>query len=178
MHKAWIDPFAVADRLVTNRDYLEFMSDGGYRDPLLWLANGWAAVRDRGIEAPLYWERVDGEWMQWTLAGMRPVEPDEPVCHVSFYEADAFARWMGHARAEWSGCRLPTEREWEHAARSLGFATEEGNFLESGKLHPQAGKLLLARQTATRGARRRAKSGSGPRATTRRTLATSRSTAR
>jgi ergothioneine biosynthesis protein EgtB len=138
VHKAWIDPFAVADRLVTNRDYLEFIDDGGYRDPLLWLANGWAAVRDRDIAAPLYWERVDDEWRQWTLAGMRPVDLDQPVCHVSFYEADAFARWMGRSRAEWAGCRLPTEREWEHAARTLGFAPGEGNFLETGELHPQA----------------------------------------
>ena len=142
VHKAWLDPFAVSDRLVTNRDYLEFMNDGGYRDPLLWLANGWAVVRDREIEAPLYWEQVDGEWMQWTLAGMRPVVLDEPVCHVSFYEADAFARWMGKTRSEWAGCRLPTEREWEHAARALGFETGAGNFLEDGKLHPDgAGKL-------------------------------------
>jgi ergothioneine biosynthesis protein EgtB len=135
VHKAWLDPFAVADRLVTNREYLEFMADGGYRDPLLWLANGWAAVRDRGFAAPLYWERVDDQWMQWTLGGMRPIALDQPVCHVSFYEADAFARWMDRTRAEWSGCRLPTEREWEHAARSLGFGVEAGNFLESGRLH-------------------------------------------
>jgi ergothioneine biosynthesis protein EgtB len=122
---------------VTNREYLEFMNDGGYRDPLLWLANGWAVVRDRGITAPLYWEQVDGQWMQWTLAGMRPVALDEPVCHVSFYEADAFARWMGRARGAWSGARLPTEREWEHAARRLGFGVESGNFLENGGLHPR-----------------------------------------
>jgi ergothioneine biosynthesis protein EgtB len=96
-------------------------------------------VRDRGIAAPLYWEQEDGEWRQWTLAGMRPVDLDEPVCHVSFYEADAFARWTGHSRAEWSGCRLPTEREWEHAARVLGFSIENGNFLETGKLQPIAG---------------------------------------
>jgi len=143
VHRAWLDPFAVADRLITNGEYLEFMEDGGYRDPLLWLANGWAAVKEKGLEAPLYWERVDGAWQQWTLAGMRPVALDEPVCHVSFYEADAFARWLGRNRAAWAGSRLPTEREWEHAARTLGFAVEKANFLESGTLHPEgAGKLL------------------------------------
>jgi ergothioneine biosynthesis protein EgtB len=137
VHRAWLDPFAVAGRLVTNREYLEFIADGGYRDPLLWLANGWAAVREQRLEAPLYWENVDGEWLQWTLHGMQPLELDEPVCHVSFYEADAFARWLGRSRSEWRGCRLPTEREWEHAARTLGFAVPSGNFLDSGALHPR-----------------------------------------
>jgi ergothioneine biosynthesis protein EgtB len=153
VHKAWLDPFAIANRLVTNAEYLEFMDDGGYRDPLLWLANGWAAVQEHGWSSPLYWERAEGDaWRQWTLAGMRTVGPGEPVCHVSFYEADAYARWLERTRPrEWTGCRLATEREWEHAARVLGFGVGDGNFLDDGMLHPRgadegagqgAGKLL------------------------------------
>jgi ergothioneine biosynthesis protein EgtB len=132
VHKAWLDDFALLNRLVTNRDYLEFIEDGGYSNPLLWLSNGWAKVKEQGWTAPLYWEKSgeeDGGWKIWTLSGVREVDPDEPVCHVSFYEADAYARWKG--------ARLPTEREWEHAARVSGFPGE-GNFLDSGALHPRA----------------------------------------
>jgi ergothioneine biosynthesis protein EgtB len=128
VHKAWLDDFALLNRLVTNRDYLEFMADGGYSNPLLWLSNGWAKVKEQGWTAPMYWEGQEGEWKVWTLSGVRDVDPDEPVCHVSFYEADAYARWKG--------VRLPTEREWEHAARVSGFSGE-GNLLESGALHPR-----------------------------------------
>jgi ergothioneine biosynthesis protein EgtB len=137
VHRAWLEPFAVADRLVTNREYLEFIADGGYEDPLLWLANGWAAVKEHGWRSPLYWEHVDGAWRQWTLAGARPLDLDEPVSHVSFYEADAYARWMERSHPEWRGSRLLTEREWEHAARALDFDVEHGNFLEDGRLHPR-----------------------------------------
>ncbi|HBL29064.1 MAG TPA: ergothioneine biosynthesis protein EgtB [Acidobacteria bacterium] len=132
VHKAWLEDFALASRLVTNREYLAFMAAGGYRNPLLWLSNGWAKVRDEGWTAPLYWEKTgegDDTWSHWTLAGDRPVDPDEPVGHVSFYEADAYARWQG--------VRLPTEREWEHAARLSGFPGEGANFLDSGALHPR-----------------------------------------
>lgn len=130
VHKAWLDDFALLNRLVTNREYLEFMAEGGYTNPLLWLSNGWAKVREEGWSAPLYWERGDenGRWRMWTLSGTRDVDLDEPVCHVSFYEADAFARWQG--------ARLPTEREWEHAARTVGFPGP-GNFLDSMLLHPR-----------------------------------------
>jgi ergothioneine biosynthesis protein EgtB len=128
VHKAWLDDFSLLNRLVTNREYLEFIEDGGYSNPLLWLSNGWASVRDLGWTAPLYWERRDGRWQVWTLAGTREIDLDEPVCHVSFYEADAFARWRG--------TRLPTEREWEHAARVSGFSAAGGNFLENGAFHP------------------------------------------
>jgi formylglycine-generating enzyme required for sulfatase activity len=114
------------NRLVTNGEYLEFMADGGYRNPLLWLSNGWARVKEHGWTAPFYWEEEEGRWRMWTLSGVRDVDPDEPVCHVSFYEAEAYARWQG--------ARLPTEREWEHAARVSGFPG--GNFLDSGALHP------------------------------------------
>ena len=127
VHKSWLDGFSLASRLVTNGEYLEFIQDGGYRNPLLWLSNGWAKVQDQGWTAPLYWEQVDGNWRLWTLAGDRGLDPDEPVCHVSFYEADAYARWKG--------ARLPTEREWEHAARISGFPGE-GNFLDRRLLHP------------------------------------------
>ena len=136
IHQAWLEPFAVANRLISNGEYLEFMDDGGYRDPLLWLANGWSRVQEEGWKHPLYWEDVDGEWQQWSLDGMRPLELDEPLCHVSFYEADAFSRWMGSTNSSWSGCRLPTEREWEHAARRCGFDVGAGNFLDDRRLHP------------------------------------------
>jgi ergothioneine biosynthesis protein EgtB len=132
VHKGYLEGFALASRLVTNGEYLEFIQAGGYRDPLLWLSNGWAKVRDEGWTAPLYWEERDGAWTFWTLAGDRPLAPDEPVCHVSFYEAEAYARWKE--------ARLPTEREWEHAARISsvpgGFPSSVGNFLDSGALHP------------------------------------------
>jgi ergothioneine biosynthesis protein EgtB len=131
VHKAWLDDFALANRLVTNGEYLQFIAGGGYRDPLLWLSNGWAKVQEQGWTAPLYWEGEEdgGSWRMWTLAGTRELDPDEPVCHVSFYEADAFARWKG--------ARLPTEREWEHAARVSGFPGSRSNFLDSGALHPR-----------------------------------------
>ena len=140
VHKAWLDGFALANRLVTNGEYLDFIAGGGYRNPLLWLSNGWAKVQDQGWEAPLYWERAgDGgdRWRQWTLSGVRDVDPDEPVCHVSFYEADAFARWQSQQGKDWEGTRLPTEREWEHAARVSGFPGRDGNFLDTGALHPR-----------------------------------------
>ena len=130
VHKAWLDGFALMNRLVTNGEYLEFIADGGYRNPLLWMSNGWARVKEQEWNAPLYWEPSgegeDGRWRLWTLSGVRDVDPDEPVCHVSFYEADAFARWKG--------ARLPTEREWEHAARVSGLPGT--NYLDSGVLHP------------------------------------------
>jgi ergothioneine biosynthesis protein EgtB len=131
VHKAYLADFSLASRLVTNGEYLELIQDGGYRNPLLWLSNGWARVRDEGWTAPLYWEESgDGAWTLWTLAGEREIDPDEPVSHVSFYEADAYARWKG--------ARLPTEREWEHAARISGFPGDAANFLDSGAFHPRA----------------------------------------
>ncbi len=128
VHKAWLDDFGLLNRLVTNGEYLEFIADGGYRNALLWLSNGWSRVQEHGWEAPLYWEKRDGEWRIWTLSGERDLDPDEPVCHVSFYEADAYARWKG--------ARLPTEREWERAARCAGFPGS--NFLDSRTFHPRA----------------------------------------
>lgn len=129
VHKGWLDGFALMNRLVTNAEYLEFMEDGGYRNPLLWLSNGWAKAQEQGWEAPFYWEKEGDRWRVWTLSGVRDLDPDEPVCHVSFYEADAYARWKE--------ARLPTEREWEHAARVSGFPGKGSNFLDTGALHPR-----------------------------------------
>lgn len=129
VHKCYIHDFALQNRLVTNAEYLEFMKDGGYQKQLLWLDNGWNKRQSEKWEAPLYWEKVDGEWQMWTLSGMKKVDPLEPVCHVSFYEAEAYARWKE--------ARLPSEQEWEHAARVSKSSADDGNFLDSGHLHPQ-----------------------------------------
>ncbi len=126
-HDFLLQPFALADRLVTNGEFLEFMEDGGYENPLLWLDEGWARVRADGWRAPLYWEGEPGAWRAFTLSGLREVDPAEPVCHVSGFEADAFARW--------AGARLPSEEEWEAACRALPV---EGNFADRGGLHPEA----------------------------------------
>ncbi|WDQ15386.1 ergothioneine biosynthesis protein EgtB [Rhodopirellula sp. P2] len=111
-HRALLSPHAIANRLVTNGEYLEFIEDGGYEDPSYWLAAGWSTVQSDGWRAPLYWHLGEEGWYQFTLAGLRPVDENAPVCHVSYFEADAYARW--------SGCRLPTEFEWEVAVRDSG----------------------------------------------------------
>ncbi len=119
-HAVLLRDFRLADRPVTNAEWLDFMADGGYRRPELWLADGWAAVQREGWEAPGYWERGSEGWSQMTLNGLLPVDPARPVCHISHYEADAFARW--------AGARLPTEFEWEAAARSMPFHTQTFDF--------------------------------------------------
>jgi ergothioneine biosynthesis protein EgtB len=124
-HRVALEPFALTTRLVTNGEFLEFVADGGYEQPALWLSDGWAAIQARGWRAPLYWEMRDGAWWQFTLGGTRPVVREEPLCHVSLYEADAYATW--------AGARLPTEAEWELAASAVPV---EGNLLDSGELHP------------------------------------------
>jgi ergothioneine biosynthesis protein EgtB len=132
-HKAFLRSFALADRLVTCGEYLRFMSEGGYRRPELWLADGWQLCQREHWQAPLYWQSRQGDsageraWASYTLAGPRPVDPLEPVVHVSYYEADAFARW--------AEARLPTEEEWEHVAVEEPLL---GNFVESGRYHPAA----------------------------------------
>jgi ergothioneine biosynthesis protein EgtB len=109
-HQVLVQPVCVSPSLVTNREWLAFMDDGGYATPALWLSDGWATVETQGWRAPGYWREIDGAWFAMTLGGLRRVEPDQPVCHVSYYEADAFARWAGKD--------LPTEAEWEVAAKS------------------------------------------------------------
>jgi len=125
-HREFIQKFRLAGRLVTNAEYMTFMKDGGYQRPEFWLSMGWATVLQEGWRAPLYWEEDDGAWWQYTLSGLRSVDPAEPLTHVSYFEADAYARW--------AGARLPTEAEWEVAAATVPI---EGNFVESGRFHPQ-----------------------------------------
>jgi ergothioneine biosynthesis protein EgtB len=110
-HRAWVDAFALAMRPTNCGEYLAFIEDGGYRRPELWLSAGWDCVRQRGWEAPLYWERRGGTWMVFTLSGLQPLDPTVPVCHVSYFEAAAFAKWMAK--------RLPREAEWELAAGAV-----------------------------------------------------------
>jgi ergothioneine biosynthesis protein EgtB len=134
VHTVHLVPFGLSDRPVTCGEWLSFMEDDGYRRPEFWLSDGWAVVNNEHWDAPLYWSRDPDDpdrWLQFTLAGARPVDPDEPVCHVSYYEADAFAHW--------TGMRLPTESEWETIAAAHG---EGGNFLcenvlETGAPHPE-----------------------------------------
>lgn len=126
-HATYVPPFRLADRLVTNGEWLEFMSDGGYQTPAHWLADGWGTVKREEWQAPLYWEKRDDEWHAMTLNGLQPVDSGAPVAHVSYYEADAYARWAGK--------RLPTEFEWEVAAAGLPVT---GNLLSSGALQPVA----------------------------------------
>jgi ergothioneine biosynthesis protein EgtB len=127
-HRVYLAPFRIATRLVTNGDYLAFVEAGGYRQPTLWLSAGWDAVRTEGWEAPLYWEREDDAWTTFTLHGPQPLALDEPVCHLSYYEADAFARW--------AGARLPTEAEWEVASARTGIEASVGSHADSARFHP------------------------------------------
>jgi ergothioneine biosynthesis protein EgtB len=149
-HRVLVGPVRIARELVTNSRWLEFMRDGGYRTPSLWLSDGWAAAQAEGWAAPGYWREIDGKWFAMTLAGLLPVAPEAPVCHVSYYEADAFARWAGKD--------LPSEFEWEVAARTgelsqafgvvwqwtrSGYAPYPGFRAEPGALGEYNGKFMV-----------------------------------
>ena len=124
-HQVYGAPYRLGSRLVTNGEFIEFIDGGGYTTADLWLSDGWRTVQEQGWDAPLYWERMNGQWWAYTMSGMQPVDENGPVAHVSYYEADAYARWRGK--------RLPSEQEWEHAAAGEPI---EGNFLDSGVYHP------------------------------------------
>ncbi|TWI50974.1 ergothioneine biosynthesis protein EgtB [Pseudomonas duriflava] len=130
-HRVYLEPFQLASRLVTNGEYLAFIEDQGYARSNLWLSDGFALLRKNGWQAPLYWEKVDGSWYHMTLSGLQPIDEQAPVCHVSFYEAEAYASW--------AGARLPSEAEWELAAARL---QPTGNFMENDYLRPVACDML------------------------------------
>ena len=132
-HRQWLEPFALANRPSTCAEYLAFIDDGGYRRPELWLSDGWDWVRQAGAEAPLYWFLDDGKPEYYTLAGRRPIQLHEPVAHLNYYEADAFARWCGK--------RLPTEAEWEQAAAGLPVT---GGFVDNHRFHPSVARAGAA----------------------------------
>jgi len=132
-HSQWLEPYRLADRLTTNGEWLEFIRDGGYERPDLWLSDGWAKVKEENWRAPFYWTEHDGVWFEHTLNGTWPVNPGLPVSHVSFYEAEAFATWAGK--------RLPSEAEWEHALVADGQADDSkvvGNLADRETYHPRA----------------------------------------
>ena len=124
-HRHFLESFQLANRLVTNGEYIQFIEDGGYREPTLWLSEGWATVEELGWRAPLYWREIDGEWHYFALDGLKKVDPSEPVCHLSYFEADAFARW--------ASARLPSEAEWEVASAGVQL---QGNFVDNQRYHP------------------------------------------
>ena len=146
-HKTWLQPYALANRLVTHGEWLRFMQDGGYQQPRWWLSAGWDWVQSQHIDAPLYWRHDEpGAWQVFTLHGLVPLDPHTPITHISLYEADAYAAWA--AAQHGLPLRLPTEAEWEHAAAPIAAqAVASGNFVETGALHPvpvpQAGQGLL-----------------------------------
>ena len=114
-HTVFLPDFEISNQLVTNAEFLGFMNDGGYQNFRFWHAEGWDWVKNNEVKAPLYWHQIDGEWFNYTLGGLKPIKPEEPVCHVSFYEAAAFAAWKG--------MRLPTEFEWEVSAKQLNWGS-------------------------------------------------------
>lgn len=124
-HKMYIEPFSISSKLITNAEYIKFINDGAYLRPELWLSDGWNAVQENGWNAPLYWEKADNKWYSFTLHGFTRIDPDEPVSHISFYEAEAYSRW--------AGARLPSEFEWEVASEGLKV---KGNFVEDKNFHP------------------------------------------
>lgn len=135
-HSEYVPSFRLGSRLVTNGEFKQFIDAGGYQRSEFWLSLGWTTVEAEKWNSPLYWIEVEGEWLNHTLGGLRPVLDDEPVCHVSFFEADAFARW--------AGARLPTEAEWETASTSLD--PQRGSFAESEAFHPRESESVTALQ--------------------------------
>jgi ergothioneine biosynthesis protein EgtB len=126
-HRLWIEPYRLDRYPVTNAQWMQFIADGGYSQPLLWLSAGWARAQEEQWRMPLYWDDRGGEIWSMTLRGAQPIDPAAPVTHISYFEADAFATWAGK--------RLPSEFEWEHAAIEVAV---DGNFLESGRLRPRS----------------------------------------
>lgn len=124
-HKTYLEPFSLSSKLVTNGEYLEFLNDGGYSKPELWLSDGWNTVSSNDWKSPLYWIKKDGSWHHFSLGGLKELDLSQPVCHISFYEAEAFSRW--------AGARLPSEFEWEIASKDIKIA---GNFVDNGNFHP------------------------------------------
>lgn len=130
-HKVYLHDFSLADRLITNAEYLEFMADGGYEHFGYWLDDGWAWAQKQEVKAPLYWYEKDGQWWHYTMGGLQAVNPHQPVTHINYYEADAFANWKG--------MRLPTEQEWEAACRlRCDGLPAEAQFVEQALFHPSA----------------------------------------
>jgi len=124
-HQVYVNPFRIANHLVTNKDYLAFIEDGGYENVVWWLSEAWDYIQKNNWQAPLYWQKIDGKWYQMTLAGLQPIREHEPVSHISYYEANAYANWQGK--------RLPTETEWEIIASQYPI---QGNFQDAGFYHP------------------------------------------
>ncbi len=128
-HRKFVEDFQLAGRLVTNREFLDFIEDGGYSRSELWLSAGWDRSRSEGSRSPLYWRHAQDNWFEFTLGGLQPLSLDQPVCHVSYFEADAYARW--------SGARLPSEEQWEVAAGDLPV---KGNLAQQGHYHPKSAR--------------------------------------